>query len=247
MDFNGLPPYDPDKGNLPPLPTTPVDGETLIARYGLSRAAFHHRKSCLPGIEGIRKGKRVYFPPSEVYLLDATHWYLKTGYTMAEIREAVEGFDASSVNIGEEEEPIDIQTADTSASRENSIQTTPESSLAVSPAAAQLSRDLGLLIVKAVEAVTPKQYDPLRNHRLLTEASENRYLLTNKMVAECAGVSISTVRRWEAKHHLHGFEFERIGGRLKWRVRRMTEEEIAREEGIANEGSAWVNINDMTD
>jgi len=245
MDFNGLPPYDPDNSNLPPLPTTPVDGETLIARYGLSRAAFHHRKSSMPGIEGIRKGKRVYFRPSEVYLLDATHWYLKTGYTMAEIREAVDGFDVSTTNIGDEEAPIDIQT-DANRGIIPTATTATESTLAVSPAAAQLSRDLGLLIVKAVEAVTPKQYDPLRNHRLLTEASDNRYLLTNKMVAECAGVSISTVRRWEEKHHMHGFEFERIGGRLKWRVRRMSEEEIARVEGIANGGSGWVNINGMT-
>lgn len=225
MKFTDLPPYDPATSNLPPLPTTPVDGETLMHRYGISKAGFHNRKQGLPSIQGIRRGKRVYFPPSEVYLLDATHWYLETGYTLGEVQEALQGFDASTIDIGLEDAPIEIEDTRTQQPVA-SIQATPESTLAVSPAAAQLSRDLGLLIVKAVEAVVPKENDPLRIHRNLTEASDKQYLMTSKMAAECAGVSIGTIRRWGERHQIHGFEFQRVWGRQKWKVRKMTDEEI---------------------
>lgn len=238
MQFTDLPPYDPATSNLPPLPTTPVDGETLMHRYGISKAGFHNRKQGLPSIQGIRRGKRVYFPPSEVYLLDATHWYLETGYTLGEVQEALQGFDASTIDIGLEDAPIEIEhpthQTEGNGMPTGSIQATQESTLAVSPAAAQLSRDLGLLIVKAVEAVVPKENDPLRIHRMLTEAAEKQYLMTSKMAAECAGVSISTIRRWEETAQIHGFEFQRVWGRQKWRVRKMTDEEIQnREEGKA--------------
>jgi len=225
MKFTDLPPYDPATSNLPPLPTTPVDGETLMRRYGISKAGFHNRKQGLPSIEGIRRGKRVYFPPSEVYLLDATHWYLETGYTLGEVQEALRGFDASTIDIGIEDAPIEVEETPPQQPT-GGIQATPESTLAVSPAAAQLSRDLGLLIVKAVEAVVPKDKDPLRIHRNLTEASEKQYLMTNRMAAECAGMSIDTIRRWGETHQIHGFEFKRVWGRQKWKVRKMTEEEI---------------------
>lgn len=221
MEFkNGLPPYDPEKSDLPPLPTAPVDGETLMGRYGLSKAAFHHRKTFLPGIGTIRRGKRVFFPPSSVYLLDSTHWLIEQGFTLSEVKEAMEGFDTGTLDDVLDEAPIDVGEPVAPVA-------VTEGTLAVSPQAAQLSRDLGLLIVKAVEAVTPKQYDPLRNHRLLTEAAEHKYVITTKMAAECAGVSVSTVRRWGDTQEIHGFEFRRVGGRLKWQVRRLSDEEVA--------------------
>ena len=217
---NGLPPYDPEKSNLPPLPTTPVDGEALRERYGLSKAAFHHRKTFLPGIPSIRQGKRVFFPPSSVYLLDATHWLKEQGYTLSEVKEALDEFDTGQLSDTVDETPIEVgEPVPTRLAA-------TESTLAVSPQAAQLSRDLGLLIVKAVEAVTPKQYDPLRNHRLLQEAAENKFVITTKMAAECAGVSASTVRRWGDTQEVHGFEFRRVAGRLKWQVRRLPDEEV---------------------
>lgn len=234
MDLKGLPPYDPMQSGLPPIPEEPVDGEFLMERYGLSKAAFHNRKNSLPSIKGIRQGKRVYFPPQEVWLMDACHWYLKSGYSLTEILQAQEGYEAAMPTDGEDIEVTPIGKA-------------PEATgtLAVSPQAAQLSKDLGNLILQAVQAVAPKaQSDPLRTHRLLEEASEKEYILTNKMLADTLDFKPETVRGFKTIEHRHGFEITKIGAG-KWRVRRMTKEEVAAEVA-AEDGkrSGWVNIND---
>lgn len=234
MDLKGLPPYDPMLSGLPPIPETPVDGEFLMQRYGLSKAAFHNRKNSLPSIKGIKQGKRVYFPPQEVWLMDACHWYLKSGYSLTEVLKAQEGYEAEIPADGDNIEVTPIGKAPEGAS-----------TLAVSPQAAQLSKDLGNLILQAVQAVAPKaQSDPLRTHRLLEEAAEKEYILTNKMLADTLDFKPETVRGFKTIEHRHGFELTKIGAG-KWKVRRMTKEEleaeIAAEEGRP---SGWVNIHE---
>jgi hypothetical protein len=238
MELKGLPPYDPMLSGLPPIPETPVDGEFLQERYGLSKAAFHNRKNSLPSIKGIRQGKRVFFPPQEVWLMDACHWYLKSGYSLTEVLQAQEGYEvapASDANGGK----ATIEVTPIGKAPEGA------STLAVSPQAAQLSKDLGNLILQAVQAVAPKaQSDPLRTHRLLEEAAEKEYILTNKMLADTLDFKPETVRGFKTVEYRHGFELTKVGAG-KWKVRRMTkaelEAEIAAEEGRP---SGWVNIND---
>lgn len=222
MDLKGLPPYDPLLSGLPPIPDAPVDGEFLMERYGLSKAAFHNRKNSLPSIKGIRHGKRVYFPPQEVWLMDACHWYLKSGYSLTEILQAQEGYQAPATPEGNDDEGTIEVTP---------IGKAPEGAgtLAVSPQAAQLSKDLGNLILQAVQAVAPKaQSDPLRTHRLLEEAAEKEYILTNKMLADTLEFKPETVRGFKSVEHRHGFELTKIGAG-KWKVRRMTKAELKAE------------------
>ena len=221
VDLKGLPPYDPAQSWLPAIPETPVDGEFLMERYGLSKAAFHNRKNSLPSIKGIRHGKRVYFPPGEVWLMDACHWYLKSGYSLTEVLQAQEGYEAPAPDADAGQAPIEVTP----------IGKAPESAstLAVSPQAAQLSKDLGNLILQAVQAVAPKaQSDPLRTHRLLEEAAEKEYILTNKMLADTLEFKPETVRGFKTVEHRHGFEMVKVGAG-KWKVRRMTQAELEAE------------------
>lgn len=230
MEFNGLPPYDPTDGTLPPLPTTPVDGATLQVRYGLSKAAFHHRKTDLHCIQGVRKGKRVFFLPREVYLLDATHWYMEKGYTLSEIREALEGFDTSNLEVAEgvDEEVVTVEVTGGSTVTHEGGKT---DTLSVSPQTAQLAGELSLLMYQAFETMVQKAPDPLRTLRYLREAADNNYLISNKMLGECLELSKNTIQKWGETEQRHGFQFTRVG-RLKWRVRQMTDEEIAAAEHL---------------
>jgi hypothetical protein len=234
MDLKGLPPYDPMQSGLPPIPETPVDGEFLMSRYGLSKAAFHNRKNSLPSIKGIKQGKRVYFPPQEVWLMDACHWYLKSGYSLTEILQAQEGYQAV---VPPQADDIDVTP----------IGKAPEATgtLAVSPQAAQLSKDLGNLILQAVQAVAPKaQSDPLRTHRLLEEAAEKEYILTNKMLADTLEFKPETVRSFKTVELRHGYEITKIGAG-KWRVRRLTKTELEAEVAAEEQKrSGWINIKD---
>ena len=61
----------------------------------------HHRKTDLRCIQGIRKCKRVFFHTWEVYLLDATRGFMEKGYTLSEIRKALEGFDTRTREVRE--------------------------------------------------------------------------------------------------------------------------------------------------
>jgi hypothetical protein len=224
--LRGLPPYSPEDSTLPPIPGTPVDGEFLIQRYGLSKAAFYARKNYLPVVKGTRSGKKVHFSPEEVFLFDACDHYLRLGFSLQEIREAQEGLgDDLEQAPGEQVEVKPLGKTDTETS-----------TLAVSPQAAQLSKDLGNLILQAVQAVAPKpERDPLRTLRLLEEAAKQQYVLTNKMLADTLEFKPDSVRSFKAIEHRHGYELRKLGPG-KWRVRRLSEEELAADLAEEQEG-----------
>ena len=212
---SNLPPYHPD-GTLPPLPEEPVDGEWLRRRYRISKAAFHNRKNVLPSIQGIRRGKRVLFTPEEVYLFDACDWYVDQGYTLEDVMETQRGFASASVQ-GRDEEGDEVY---------EQLQAPVNSSLAMSPQADKLARDLAVLFAKAVEQHAPKpQSDPLRTLRLLEEAAEKQYVLTTRWLADVLDFSAATVHGFRSPERRHGYELTKVAPG-KWTVRRLTKAEL---------------------
>lgn len=214
--LRGLPPYNPEDSTLPPIPDKPVDGEYLMQRYGLSKAAFYARKNYLPVVKGTRTGKKVHFGPEEVFLFDACDHYLRLGFSLQEIREAQEGLDEDLAGApGEQVEVKPLGKTDTETT-----------TLSVSPNTVVLAQVLGPLVTEAVRAAAPQpERDPLRTLRLLEEAADKQYLLTNKMLADTLEFKRDSVRSFNEIEHRHGFELRKLGVG-KWKVRRLTDEEI---------------------
>ena len=73
-----LPPYEPD-GSLPALPAEEVTAKVLVDRYEVSKQTLYTRLSAI-GVTGTKRGKQVFFNQSEVYQLDAAHYFLSKGY-----------------------------------------------------------------------------------------------------------------------------------------------------------------------
>ena len=69
-----LPPYEPD-GSLPELPSDEVTAKVLVDRYDVSKQTLYTRLAAI-GVTGTKRGKQVFFDQSEVYQLDAAHFYL---------------------------------------------------------------------------------------------------------------------------------------------------------------------------
>lgn len=202
-----LPEYQPD-GSLPQLPEEPVLGTDLERRYGISKAAFHKRRAVVPSVQGIRRGRFVYFPPEEVYLLDAVHFYLRQNFSLEDIQAAYQHGE-SGLN-----EAIEIEA------------TSSSSDLAtVSPSMREFSDTMAKHIASALEKYAQPPADPLRTHRLLEEASEKRYEITSKMLANILGMKMNTVHSFGSQELRHGFEITKSGPG-KWRIRRLTDEEL---------------------
>ena len=225
-----LPPYDPETSDLPKIPADAQDGLQLLKRYKISKATFHHRKNTVPFVKGVKKGRRVYFTPQEVYHLDAVHWYIKSGFSLEEVSLAYEdSWKTGSYEVSVSYEPVEDPKAWFEESEEEG-EDAEGGQLKVSPQAETFVKDLAAMVVQAVCEIAPKQLgDPFRTPRLLKEAADNNYLLTTKWLAEAMGYSVGWVHSFGTGTRRYGFELRKVGIG-KYRVRALTDEELAEEE-----------------
>ena len=87
-----LPPYEPD-GSLPELPSDEVTAKVLVDRYDVSKQTLYTRLAAI-GVTGTKRGKQVFFDQSEVYQLDAAHFYLGKGYGLKDLKSASNEFNS---------------------------------------------------------------------------------------------------------------------------------------------------------
>ena len=85
-----LPAYDPSTSGLEEA-TRPLTSVELISRYDISKSQFHNRKNALPHIQGFTHGRKKLLGPSEIYQLDAVHYFISVGLSLDDISDAYQG------------------------------------------------------------------------------------------------------------------------------------------------------------
>ena len=196
-----LPPYEPD-GSFP-IPAQDLAAKDLVDRYGVSKQTLYTRLNSI-GVTGNKRGKQVYFDPSEVFRLDAAHHYLALGYGLKDLKEACGSFDADALEVG------------ASAPVAGPGQT----ELVIAPAQERVVLALTTAVRQALEASQPAPVrDPLRSYRLLQEATDHKYQLTSQSLREILEVAQSTINSFASEVSRNGFLLKRVGPG-KWRVYR---------------------------
>ena len=97
-----LPPYEPDGSLL--YYREEVTAKVLVDRYEVSKQTLYTRLSAI-GVTG-QKGKQVFFNQSEVYQLDAAHYFLSKGYGLKDLKSASVSFDSDSTDLVLDPTPI---------------------------------------------------------------------------------------------------------------------------------------------
>ena len=206
-----LPPYEPD-GSSPPIPAEEVTAKHLVERYEVSKQTLYTRLSAI-GVTGSKRGKQVFFSQSEVYQLDAAHFYLGKGYGLKDLRGQCGEYDGGPDSVVDVSTPI--SDLDHSSQKE----------LVLAPQQEKVVLTLASAVQDALRATFPQpERDPLRSYRLLEEASEKRYQLTSQSLREILSVAQSTINSWSSEVRRNGFILKRVGAG-KWRVFRDEEEE----------------------
>ena len=213
-----LPNYDPSTSELDE-PVRPLTSAELISRYGVSKSQFHNRKNCLPHIQGFTHGRKKMFGPSEIYQLDAVHYYVNAGFSLDDIKDAYEGAE------------VDLQDSssfdfDVEALNPTTPPNTKQTALAITPQIAEFSEQMGAMVVAAVEKIAKPSHDPLRCQRLLKEAAVEEFPLTSKILAEILELRLSTVHSMKSGEERLGFRMNKIGIG-KWKVERISEQRAA--------------------
>ena len=195
-----LPPYEPD-GSLPALPAEEVTAKVLVDRYEVSKQTLYTRLSAI-GVTGTKRGKQVFFNQSEVYQLDAAHYFLSKGYGLKDLKSASVSFDVDS----------------DSGSPTNINPPTDVTELVIAPQQERVVMALTASIREALQSTTPPPpRDPLLAYRQLQEAFEQKYQLTSQSLREILGVAQSTVNSWSSVVSRNGFTIKRVGAG-KWRI-----------------------------
>ena len=204
-----LPPYEPD-GSLPALPAEEVTAKVLVDRYEVSKQTLYTRLSAI-GVTGTKRGKQVFFNQSEVYQLDAAHYFLSKGYGLKDLKSASVSFDVGS----------------DSGSPTNINPPTDVTELVIAPQQERVVMALTASIREALQSTTPPPpRDPLLAYRQLQEAFEQKYQLTSQSLREILGVAQSTVNSWSSTVSRNGYILKKVGAG-KWRVYREEDQEVA--------------------
>ena len=204
-----LPPYEPD-GSLPALPAEEVTAKVLVDRYEVSKQTLYTRLSAI-GVTGTKRGKQVFFNQSEVYQLDAAHYFLSKGYGLKDLKSASVSFDVDS----------------DSGSPTNINPPTDVTELVIAPQQERVVMALTASIREALQSTTPPPpRDPLLAYRQLQEAFEQKYQLTSQSLREILGVAQSTVNSWSSTVSRNGYILKKVGAG-KWRVYREEDQEVA--------------------
>ena len=166
-----LPPYEPD-GSLPALPAEEVTAKVLVDRYEVSKQTLYTRLSAI-GVTGTKRGKQVFFNQSEVYQLDAAHYFLSKGYGLKDLKSASVSFDSDSTETGSgSPTPINSDVTE----------------LVIAPQQERVVMALTASIREALQSTTPPPpRDPLLAYRQLQEAFEQKYQLTSQSLREILG------------------------------------------------------------
>ena len=203
-----LPPYEPD-GSLPALPAEEVTAKVLVDRYEVSKQTLYTRLSAI-GVTGTKRGKQVFFNQSEVYQLDAAHYFLSKGYGLKDLKSASVSFDA-----------------DSDSGSPNINPPTDVTELVIAPQQERVVMALTASIREALQSTTPPPpRDPLLAYRQLQEAFEQKYQLTSQSLREILGVAQSTVNSWSSTVSRNGYILKKVGAG-KWRVYREEDQEVA--------------------
>ena len=196
-----LPPYEPD-GSLPAIPCEDVTAKILVDRYGVSKQPLYTRLAAI-GVTGTKRGKQVFFDQSEVYQLDAAHFFLSKGYGLKDLKDA--------------RLDVDVENMD----QEDSIPSVPNTDrteLVIAPQQERVVMALTASIREALKSTNPPTpKDPLLSYRQLQEASDQKYQLTSQSLREILGVAQSTINSWSGTVSRNGFTLKRVGAG-KWRV-----------------------------
>ena len=205
-----LPPYEPD-GSLPALPAEEVTAKVLVDRYEVSKQTLYTRLSAI-GVTGTKRGKQVFFNQSEVYQLDAAHYFLSKGYGLKDLKSASVSFDSDSTETGSgSPSPINSDVTE----------------LVIAPQQERVVMALTASIREALQSTTPPPpRDPLLAYRQLQEAFEQKYQLTSQSLREILGVAQSTVNSWSSTVSRNGYILKKVGAG-KWRVYREEDQEGA--------------------
>ena len=202
-----LPPYEPD-GSLPAIPCEDVTAKILVDRYGVSKQTLYTRLAAI-GVTGTKRGKQVFFDQSEVYQLDAAHFFLSKGYGLKDLKDA--------------RLDVDVENMD----QEDSIPSVPNTDRTELVIAPQQERVVMALTASIREALAttnpPTPKDPLLSYRQLQEASDQKYQLTSQSLREILGVAQSTINSWSGTVSRNGFTLKRVGPG-KWRIYREEED-----------------------
>ena len=205
-----LPPDEPD-GSLPALPAEEVTAKVLVDRYEVSKQTLYTRLSAI-GVTGTKRGKQVFFNQSEVYQLDAAHYFLSKGYGLKDLKSASVSFDSDSTDSGSgSPSPINSDVTE----------------LVIAPQQERVVMALTASIREALQSTTPPPpRDPLLAYRQLQEAFEQKYQLTSQSLREILGVAQSTVNSWSSTVSRNGYILKKVGAG-KWRVYREEDQEVA--------------------
>ena len=205
-----LPPYEPD-GSLPALPAEEVTAKVLVDRYEVSKQTLYTRLSAI-GVTGTKRGKQVFFNQSEVYQLDAAHYFLSKGYGLKDLKSASVSFDSDSTETGSgSPSPINSDVTE----------------LVIAPQQERVVMAETASIREALQSTTPPPpRDPLLAYRQLQEAFEQKYQLTSQSLREILGVAQSTVNSWSSTVSRNGYILKKVGAG-KWRVYREEDQEVA--------------------
>tara|TARA_B100000575_G_scaffold290134_1_gene293198 strand:+ start:237 stop:866 length:630 start_codon:yes stop_codon:yes gene_type:complete len=208
--FMTLPPYEPD-GSLPELPAEDVTAKVLVDRYDVSKQTLYTRLSAI-GVTGVKRGKQVFFNQSEIYQLDAAHYFLSKGYGLKDLKDASVSFDDETIDSG---------------STQPSSPQKDVTELVIAPQQERVVMALTASIREALQSTTPPPpRDPLLAYRQLQEATDMKFQLTSQSLREILGVSQSTVNSWSSEVCRNGYILKRVG-KGKWRVFREEDQEVA--------------------
>ena len=114
---------------------------------------------------GTKRGKQVFFNQSEVYQLDAAHYFLSKGYGLKDLKSASVSFDSDSTDSGSRSLLLSIPM-----SQNWLLHLNKKENMALTAS-----------IREALQSTTPPPpRDPLLAYRQLQEAFEQKYQLTSQ-------------------------------------------------------------------
>jgi hypothetical protein len=213
-------------------PTENLSVEDLKRRYDISKQTLYARKNA-SRITGIHIKGKTYFSPDEVWCFDQVATFVERGMTLPQIEKLVAEWKseepqadifakgkAPTFEVGGGVPPAPDHAADTTATATGlSVIAEREDQ------ARQLARAFTTAVGQALQDTQQIVTDPLRIHRLLSEAAREEWVLTGVQLGEICGLDSGSIPGWRPSTIRCGFLLTCIGTGL-WKVRKATEDEI---------------------
>jgi len=228
-------------------PTENQSVEDLKERYGISKQTLYLRKKSAH-ITGVRVKGMTFFTPEEVWCFDQVATLCERGMTLKEIEKLVAEWKG---NVGEgdlltpsKEAPFEVGGAMPKAPNHARAVAESASGLSViaerEEQAKQLARAFTSAVSEALQDTRGFISDPLRQHRLLAEASREEWVLTNQQLGEVCGVSPDTITGWRPSTLRCGFVLTAIANG-HWEVKKATHDEVVKHAEASRKGQQMMN------